>query len=83
MESIRRKVSVVGQKISTSQDLPLSAALKRVLHHAAEEVDPIGDQHIRSTHLLVGLLAEAGSVGAKLLNQQGVTLESVRAKLGV
>lgn len=83
MESIRRNVSVVGQKISSSQDLPLTTELKRVIKYAAEEADHGTDPHIRSKHLVVGLLREEHSLAAKLLNNMGVTLRIAREKLGV
>jgi ATP-dependent Clp protease ATP-binding subunit ClpC len=81
IESIRRNIRVVGGKISTSDDIPLSNESKRVLEYAAEEADRIADRHVRSKHLLLGLLREDQSLAAQLLNGEGVTLEQARAKV--
>ncbi len=81
IESIRRKISVVGGKISTSEDIPLSNESKRVLEYAAEEADRLTDRHIRSKHLLLGLLRENQSMAAQLLGEEGVTLERARDRI--
>ena len=52
MKSIRRNVSVSLQHSPVAQDLPLTVELRRVLKRAANEADRVGDQHIRSKHLL-------------------------------
>ncbi|HUM06932.1 MAG TPA: Clp protease N-terminal domain-containing protein [Terriglobales bacterium] len=82
MKSIRHNVTAFGEASISDQTLPLTIELRRVLRNAAEEANRRGDKHVRSKHLLLGLLAEAGSLGATLLNQEGVTLQSVRANLG-
>jgi len=82
IESIRHDVRIVGPKLSTSEDIPLSNESKRVLKCAAEEADQFNDQHIRSEHLVLALLRQDGSVAARLLNKEGVTLEAARKKLG-
>lgn len=69
------------KKISTSVDLPLSNESKRVLAYAAEEGERLGDRHVGSEHLLLGLLREKKSLAAELLTAGGATLESVHAKL--
>ena len=82
MKSIRYNVTAFGEESISDQTLPLTIELRRVLRNAAEEANHAGDKHVRSKHLLLGLLAETGSLGATLLNQEGVTLQSVRARLG-
>jgi ATP-dependent Clp protease ATP-binding subunit ClpC len=84
VEQIRRQIeahTVVGEKISTSVDLPLSNESKRVLAYAAEEAQRMGHKHIGPEHLLLGLLREKGCYADQLLTERGVTLESVRAEL--
>ena len=77
IQSIRRNISVVGRKIPTSEDLPLSNESQRVLAFAAEEAD----RHIGSEHLLLGLLKENHSLAAQLLSGEGVTLVRAREKI--
>src|SRR5690242_4029318 len=48
--------------IPTSVELPLAAESKRVLHYSHEESDRLGDRHIGTEHLLLGLVREDGSV---------------------
>jgi len=59
-------------------DLPLSDSGKRVLIHAAEEADRIGNPLIDTEHMLLGLLCEKESHAAKLLSEVGVELASAR-----
>ena len=83
VNSIRGKVASVGGTLSTSVDIPLSKDSIRVLKYAAEEADRLGDRHIRSEHVLFGLLREADAVAAKLLNAEGITLQLAIDKVGV
>ncbi len=84
VESIRSQVegqTAPREKVSTSVDLPLSHASKRVLAYGAEEAQRLNHTHIGSEHLLLGLLREE-SFAAQLLRERGVTLESVREQVG-
>jgi ATP-dependent Clp protease ATP-binding subunit ClpA len=81
IESIRRKISargMLGEKVPTSVDLPLSNESKRVLAYGAEEAERLAHRHIGTEHLLLGLLREKKSFAAQLLNEEGVTLERAR-----
>lgn len=81
IESIRQKIdkqSIFREKVPTSVDLPLSNEAKRVLAFAAEEAERIGDRHIGTEHLLLGLLRETKSFGAELLNGESVHLDRAR-----
>jgi ATP-dependent Clp protease ATP-binding subunit ClpC len=81
VELIRKQIethTTIGEKVSTSVDLPLSNEGKRVLAYAAEEAERLGHKHIGTEHLLLGLLREEGCFAAELLKDRGVKLESVR-----
>jgi hypothetical protein len=81
VESIRKQIeaqTALGEKVSTSVDLPLSHECKRVLAYGAEEAGRLNHEHIGTTHLLLGLLREEKCFAAQLLREQGVTLDSVR-----
>ena len=84
-EAIRKQIDArtpVPQSVSTSVDLPLSNESKRVLAYGAEEAERLGDRHIGTEHLLLGLLREEGCFAAELLRQSGLTLQQLRGKLG-
>lgn len=84
VENIRKQIeasTVVGEKVSTSVDMPLSDESRRVLGHAAEEAERLLHKHIGTEHLLLGLLREEGSFAARILNEHGVHLSAVREEL--
>ena len=66
------------EKISTTVDLPLDNAAKRILAYAAEEAERMSHRHIGSEHLLLGLLREGGTTAAHVLQTNRITLEHVR-----
>ena len=83
LESIRKQIEAqtpVREKVSTSVDLPLSEACKRVLSNAAEEAGRLAHKHIGACHLLLGLLREEGCLAAKILQEHGLRLESLRTE---
>jgi hypothetical protein len=80
-ESVRKEVesrSAIGERVSTSVDLPLSAQCKRALAYAAEEAEALGHSFIDTGHLLLGLIREETSMAAIVLRQQGVNYETLR-----
>ncbi len=84
IEAIRNSITQhtgTGQKIATSVDLPLSHESKRALAYASEESVRMKHKQIDTPHLLLGLLREEKSFAAKLLNEQGLTLDSVREQV--
>ena len=85
-EAIRAQIDArieIREKVSTSLDLPLSNASKRVLAYGAEEAERLNHRHIGSEHLFLGLLREENSLAAKLLEPFGVKLEQFRTKVEV
>ena len=84
VESIRKQIeghTAPGEKVSTSVDLPLSHDCRRVLLYGAEEAERLNHKHIGTEHLLLGLLREEKCFAAKLLGEQGLTLDSVREQI--
>ena len=83
-ESVRQQIesaTLMGEKIHTSVDLPLSSECKRVMAYAAEEAEKLSHDHIGTEHLFLGLLREEGCFAARLLKERGVTLERTRSIL--
>lgn len=84
VEAVRHSIAQRGKpgvKTPTSVDLPLSQESKRVLAYAAEESERMGHAVIGTPHLLLGLLREEGSFAAKLLREQGLKVNEVRASV--
>ncbi|MBI4470927.1 MAG: ATP-dependent Clp protease ATP-binding subunit ClpC, partial [Acidobacteria bacterium] len=84
IESMRKEIesrAVVKEKVSTSVELPLSPEAKRILSHAAEESERLGNRSIGTEHLLLGLLREENSLAAELLYDRGLRLNAVREEL--
>ena len=84
VESIRRQIeshTAVRQQIPTSVDLPLSDECRRVLAYAAEEAESLGQQHIGTRHLLLGLLREEHCFAAAILHERGLRLTTVREEV--
>jgi hypothetical protein len=59
----------------------LTPRAKQVIFLAAEEMKSQGEQSIRPTHLLLGLLHEGEGIGAGLLRSLGVSLLQARTAL--
>ncbi|HEU0172939.1 MAG TPA: Clp protease N-terminal domain-containing protein [Blastocatellia bacterium] len=84
VESIRREIegrATVRGRISTEIDLPLSDGAKRALSFAAEESELLGNRHIGTEHLLLGLLREENSIAAEVLYARGLRLSDIRQDL--
>ena len=71
----------IHEKIPTSLEVPLSAESKNVLWYSGEEADSLSHRDIKPEHLLLGLLREEGSLGAKILRENGVEYAAVRREL--
>jgi uncharacterized protein (TIGR03435 family) len=71
----------VRAKISTSVEIPFSAAAKRVLLHTEQEAGGLQHDYIGTEHLLLALLAEQGCVAADVLTSRGLRVNSVRDRI--
>lgn len=78
-----RQCSTLGSAFSNSPvvALPLGDQCQRVLAYAGEEAEKLSHRFIGTKHLLLGLLREEKCLGAHLLKQRGISLETVRASL--
>jgi ATP-dependent Clp protease ATP-binding subunit ClpC len=81
VESIRRELesrTLERKRIPTGMDLPLSAEAKCALAFASNESALLGDRHIGTEHLLLGILRTEGSIAAEVLYSHGLRLSDVR-----
>jgi ATP-dependent Clp protease ATP-binding subunit ClpA len=84
LESMRRAIegrAVFHDRLSTSVEIPFSAAAKRVLQFGADEADRLQHNYIGTEHLLLGLLREERSVASTVLTEAGLSLTQVRGDI--
>jgi hypothetical protein len=67
--------------INTSVEVPLSADAKKVLLSAAKEADRLGQRHVGTEHVLLGIFHAEGSLGAQILQTRGLKAEEFRGKV--
>jgi len=70
-----------GERFSTAVEVPLSVESKRVLNFAAEEAERLGQRHVGTEYLLLGLLREENALAAVTLRRHGAHLAEIRLKL--
>ena len=81
-ENFRKQIgSHSSAKSSSSVDLPLSNAGKRILSYAAQEADRLVSKPIGTEHLLLGLLREKSSDVPAALAAVGIDLHSARNRI--
>lgn len=83
-EAIRERIAEQTSQLeptSTSVDLPLSAASKRILKHAAEEADRLNHRHIGTEHLFLGVMDENDCLAERVLREAGADAASIRLQL--
>jgi hypothetical protein len=81
LEAVRKElIPAPAPRPSTSVDLPLSNAMKRVLAYAAEDAERLRHRHVGAEHLVLGLLREPESAAARFLAKHGLDRESLWAE---
>jgi ATP-dependent Clp protease ATP-binding subunit ClpC len=73
-------VTIIGDPLIGSPEVPLSADSKRILTLAAREADDLGHEQIALGHFLLGMLRVEKCIAAKVLQTHGATLVKVRAE---
>jgi|SRR5580700_5288825 hypothetical protein len=84
IDPIRKEVEshiAIGERISTSVEIPLTNECKRILTLAAEEADLLRRRHIGTEHLLLGMLREDKCFAARILHARGAELHKIRKGL--
>jgi ATP-dependent Clp protease ATP-binding subunit ClpC len=74
------KVTIIGDPLTKSREVPLSNDSKRILTLAAQEADRLGHQQIGLGHFLLGMLRVENCIAARVLQAHGATLLNVRAE---
>jgi len=83
LDAAREQVrEMVGEGQRQQQGhIPFTPRAKRVLELSLREALNLGDDHIGTEHLLLGLLAEADGVGAQVVARLGASRRAVRDKV--
>jgi len=61
--------------------IPFTPRTKKVLELSLREAQRLGDDHIGTEHILLGLVREGEGVGAQILERQGASLDRVQAQV--
>jgi hypothetical protein len=75
------KVKKPGKSFPTNIEVPLSADSKKILILAGEEADRLGNRHIGTEHILLGILHLQDSLAAKLLMNRGAKPNAIREQI--
>jgi ATP-dependent Clp protease ATP-binding subunit ClpC len=62
-------------------DLPYTSRATKCLDLAMTEARALGDQHVGTEHLLLGLILEGKNIACQLLQAAGVSAETARAQV--
>jgi ribosomal protein S18 acetylase RimI-like enzyme len=81
LPSVRTQVEeIIGRgKTTPVGHIPFTPRAKKVLELSLLEARELGDQHIGTEHLLLGLVREGEGVAAQVLRKLGVSLGDVRS----
>jgi ATP-dependent Clp protease ATP-binding subunit ClpA len=82
-EVVRQQVErIIGRgQEAPSEHIPFTPRAKKVMELAMRESDALGDIHIDTEHLLLGLIREGHGVAAQVLVRLGGDLNSVRQQV--
>lgn len=84
VEAIRKQIETATpkrEKSSVSVDLPLSFESKHILAYGSEEAETMGQNHIGTGHLLLGVMREENCFAAHILRERGIEIAAVREVL--
>jgi len=72
------KIVGTGDNMMLLGEIPFTPRAKKVLEFAVEEAQHMGHSYIGTEHILLGLIREEEGVAARVLENLGLKLESVR-----
>jgi ATP-dependent Clp protease ATP-binding subunit ClpC len=74
--------AIIGrEKREVAGHIPFTPGAKRVLEMSLRDALNLGDTHIGSEHLLLGLVREGDGVGAQVLTTHGLTHARIREQV--
>lgn len=81
IESFRKEIETmitVGQPVTGSREVPVSAESRQILTLSAEETDKLGQRPISLGHFLLAMLRVEKCIAARILKSHGATLLAMR-----
>ena len=84
LSKLRRAVEFTigrGDSTKSPSEITLAPQVKKVFELAIDEARHLGHSHVGTEHLLLGIVRESESIGAKVLGSLGVELERVRQQV--
>src|SRR5438034_1093179 len=85
LEEISRRIEETVKKGtaagSAGPDLPYTSRAKKILEFAMSEARELNHRYVGTEHLLLGVLREEKGIGAQVLTDAGITLETARSEV--
>src|SRR6266581_8085973 len=85
LEAIAQRIEETVKKgkatARAGPDLPYTSRAKKVLEFAMSEARELNYTYVGTEHLLLGVLREEKGIGAQVLTDAGVTLETARSEV--
>ena len=75
------KIVGLGDNMMLLGEIPFTPRAKKVLEYAVEEAQHMGHSYIGTEHVLMGLIREEEGVAARVLENLGLKLETVREEV--
>ena len=75
------KIVGTGDNMMLLGEIPFTPRAKKVLEYAVEEAQHMGHSYIGTEHILMGLIREEEGVAARVLENLGLKLETVREEV--
>ncbi len=75
------KIVGTGDNMMLLGEIPFTPRAKKVLEYAVEEAQHMGHTYIGTEHILMGLIREEEGVAARVLENLGLKLETVREEI--
>jgi len=75
------KIVGTGDNILLLGEIPFTPQAKKVLEFAVEEAQNLGHNYVGTEHILLGLIRQEEGVAARVLENLGVSLETVREEV--
>ncbi|MDO8734453.1 MAG: Clp protease N-terminal domain-containing protein, partial [Elusimicrobiota bacterium] len=75
------KALPVGDNLLQYGELPLTPKARKVLEYAIEEAQKMAHSYVGTEHILLGLIKEGESVAAAVLQNLGLSLDTIRLEV--
>ena len=82
LDEVRREAGdSFEMRIPNDRKIPFSPRSKNALVGARKEMRRLGDNHLGTEHVLLGILSKEGGTAVRMLERLGVSLETLEERL--